>query len=161
MIRQLAARWPKATQIMISAGIAASSDATVQIITGTASIIFIEVTIWTIFHVLSEPSKSSRSAHYEKSSITCLFRANFWPLKDISILFYLRLFRWSVKLGLAAHAQPLRSTASSSCVCGSTRVLSLFTHRYRVARRVRESPSIGRKALDRESWIASHVWVDQ
>lgn len=41
MIRQLAAKWPKATQIMISASIAASSDATVQIITGTRRIIFI------------------------------------------------------------------------------------------------------------------------
>ena len=54
MIRQLAAKWPKATQIMISAGIAASSDATVQIITGTRRIIFIVAARFQHFCPLSQ-----------------------------------------------------------------------------------------------------------
>ena len=72
MIRQLAAKWPKATQIMISAGIAASSDATVQIITGTRRIIFIVAACFQHFCPLSlrffDPPKLIENPHEAQNS---------------------------------------------------------------------------------------------
>jgi len=90
-----------------------------------------------------------------------LFRADFWPFSDISIFLHLRFLRRSVKSGLAAGSQPIWPTSCASCICWSIRLLSLFAHRYRLARRVRKGSSSGRKALVAPSWIASHDWVDQ